>query len=177
MRTPEPRRQSGITLLELLVTLSIIAIVLTLGIGGFRHLIASTRMTNVTNTLIAHMQLARSEAIKRGTDVSLCPSPDGKTCVAGGDGSWEIGYIVRIDSTGEVLRRVDGPEMRGVTLTNSRGGSPIVFKADGSAGGSNCTLTVCDRGDSSYKRGVVVSNVGRVRVSEYAAGGGPLTCP
>jgi type IV fimbrial biogenesis protein FimT len=162
---------------ELLVTLSIAAIVLTFGVSGFRYLIADTKMTNAANSLIAHLQLARSEAVKRGTEVGLCPSSDGASCVAHSDGSWEIGYIVRVVSTGEVLRRVDGAEMRSITVTKSGTSSSIAFKPDGSAGGSACTLTICDTGDPSKRRGVLVSNVGRVRVSDYASGGGALTCP
>lgn len=177
MQACPPRHHWGVTLIELLVTLSVLAIVLTLGVGGFRQLIANTKMTNAANSLIAHLQFARSEAVKRGTEVSLCPSSDGASCVASSDGSWEIGYIVRVDSTGQVLRRVDGTEMGGLTVTKSGVASRIAFKPDGSAGGFACTLTICDTGDSSNKRGVLISNVGRVRVSDYASGGASLTCP
>jgi type IV fimbrial biogenesis protein FimT len=177
MQARPPRLNGGVTLIELLVTLSIIAIVLTLGVSGFRYLIVNTKMTNAANSLIGHLQFARSEAVKRDTEVSLCPSTDGASCLASSGGSWEIGYIVRVDSTGEVLRRVDGAEMASLTVTKSGVATRIAFKPDGSAGGFACTLTICDTGDSSNKRGVVVSNVGRVRVSDYASGGSALTCP
>lgn len=167
----------GFTLVELLVTLSVVAILLTLGVGGFRTLIANVKMTNAANSLIGHLQFARSEAVKRGAEVSLCPSTDGTSCVAGSDGSWETGYLVRVEGSGQVLRWVDPSEMGGITVTKGGASSRIVFKADGAATGYACTLTLCDLGDPSKKRGVIVSNVGRVRISDYAAGGAALTCP
>lgn len=168
---------SGITLVELMITLSIAAIVLTFGVSGFRTLIAYNKMTNATNSLIAHLQFARSEAVKRSADVSLCPSTDGVGCVEESDGSLAVGYIVKVDSTGEVIRRVDGKEMEGISATKNRPTSPITFGADGSAGGTNCTITICDPGDSDNKRGILVSNIGRVRVSDYGSGGEALSCP
>lgn len=167
--------QTGVTLIELLVTLAIATIVLTLGVVGFRELVASTKITNAANSLVGHLQFARSEAIKRGTEVSVCPSTDGTTCVSESDGSWEIGYLVRLDATGRVLRYVDSAEMAGITVT--MGKPRIRFRPDGTAPGFNATLTICDTTDSAAKRGVIVSDVGRVRVSNYRAGGGALSCP
>jgi type IV fimbrial biogenesis protein FimT len=173
-----PRKtRSGVTLIELLVTLSVVAILLTLGVSGFRTLIANAKMTNAANSLIGHLQYARSEAVKRSAEVGLCPSTDGNTCVTQSDGSWEIGYIARLEGTGQVLRWVDPSEMTGFTISKSGTSPRIVFKGNGSATGYACTLTLCDTGDPDNKRGVIVSNVGRVRVSDYAASGGALTCP
>ncbi len=168
---------TGVTLVELLVTVAVVAILLTLGVGGFRTLIANAKMTNAANSLIGHLQFARSEAVKRSAEVSLCPSTDGSTCVTQSDGAWEIGYIARLEGTGQVLRWVEASEMAGITVTKTGTSARIVFKGDGTATGYACTLTLCDTGDSANKRGVIVSNVGRVRVSDYASGGGALTCP
>ena len=169
--------QDGVTLVELLVTVAVVAILLTLGVGGFRALIANAKMTNAANSLIGHLQFARSEAVKRSAEVSLCPSTNGTTCVAESDGSWELGYIVRVDATRQVLRWVDPKEMAAITVTKSGSSPLVVFKADGTATGYACTLTLCDTGDTSNKRGVIVSNIGRVRVSDYASSGGALSCP
>ncbi|MGE5155556.1 MAG: GspH/FimT family pseudopilin [Bdellovibrio bacteriovorus] len=173
-----PRKaRSGVTLIELLVTLSVVAILLTLGVAGFRTLIANAKMTNAANSLIGHLQFARSEAVKRSAEVGLCPSTNGTSCVVSGDGSWEIGYIAQLEGSGQVLRWVEPSEMAGITITKSGTSPRIVFKGDGSASGYACTFTLCDLGDSDHKRGVVVSNVGRVRISDYSASGGALTCP
>jgi type IV fimbrial biogenesis protein FimT len=168
---------TGVTLVELLVTIAVVAILLTLGVGGFRTLIANAKMTNAANNLIGHLQFARSEAVKRSAEISLCPSTTGTVCVAQSDGSWEIGYIVKLDATGQVLRWVGPSEMAGITVTKGGTSPRIVFKGDGTASGYACTLTLCDTGDPANKRGVIISNVGRVRVSDYATGGSALTCP
>ncbi len=175
-------RHLGVTLVELLIVLSIAAIVLTLGVSGFQGLIAHTRMTNAANGLIAHLQFARSEAVKRGADVSVCPSANGAACVVANPSVWQIGYVVAIldgnspPNVTTLLRRVDAEEMRGLTIS-SGGRMRFTFQGDGTAGGTNGTLTICDSGDSSNKRAVLVSKIGRVRVSDYGSGGDALTCP
>ena len=57
---------SGFTLIELLVTVAVIAIVLTIGVPSFQQVIMTNRMATQANDLLGSMNLARSEAVKRG---------------------------------------------------------------------------------------------------------------
>ncbi len=183
-------KQTGLTLVELLVTLAVATIVLAAGVVGFRGLVAQTRMSNAANSLIGHLQLARSEAIKRGVPVAVCPSSDGKTCLAGDPVIWTHGYIVVamdrctggsscVDADGDgladdlLIRHVDGEEMRSLNVDSAQR-RRFVFQSDGAAPGFNGTIKICDPGDASDIRLVVVSQTGRTRA---ACGDASYTCP
>jgi type IV fimbrial biogenesis protein FimT len=84
-----PVVQRGFTLVELMVVLVIAAILLGLGVPGFRNLIQSQRLTTTVNDLFAAINLTRAEAIKRGQRVDLTPL-DGK--------DWSKGWAVYVDS-------------------------------------------------------------------------------
>jgi type IV fimbrial biogenesis protein FimT len=175
---PTLSRTPGFTLLELLVTVSVAAIVLTLGVPGFQGTMSQARMTNAANSLIAHVQLARSEAIKRNMRVTLCPSAGGSVCDSVNPSLWHQGYVVGvINDAGTlttVLRRVDAQEMRGLSAS-SGGRTRFVFQRDGSAAGSQGTVKICVPGDPSQIRQVVVSATGRAFVQ--CNDPGLYTCP
>jgi len=85
-------RQHGLTLIELLVAVGILAVGLTLGVPSFRDLIDSNRLTAATNSLVVSMNVARFEAVKRREPVALCTSTDGSSC--SGSTDWAGGWIV-----------------------------------------------------------------------------------
>ncbi|MCB1919947.1 MAG: GspH/FimT family pseudopilin [Candidatus Competibacteraceae bacterium] len=89
-------RQPGFTLIELIITLAIAAIVLTIGVPSFQEMMRNNRAATHANEFMNALNLARSEAVKRGQGVSLCPSTDQATCTGGGD--WKDGWIVFIDA-------------------------------------------------------------------------------
>lgn len=99
----------GFTLVELLVTISVAAMVLTLGVSGFQGIIRDNRVATQSARLMAALNLARSEAIKRGIQVTMCkanlsvtpPQCDAGKCNSGtGDSCWEKGWIVFVDANG-----------------------------------------------------------------------------
>lgn len=69
------KRTAGFTLIELLITMVILAIIATVALPGFGRLIESNRLVTGTNLLVSSIKLARTEAIKRGTNVTF--STDG----------------------------------------------------------------------------------------------------
>jgi type IV fimbrial biogenesis protein FimT len=83
----------GFTMVELMVTLLLLAILLGIAVPSFRDASLSSRLTGYANDLVAGVQIARSEAIKRNLSVTLCASEDGATCAE--DVGWEVGWIVR----------------------------------------------------------------------------------
>jgi len=92
----------GFTLIELMVTIMVLAVLLGLGVPSFREAALSSRVTSYANDLVASVQLARSEAIKRNAPVTLCASSDGAVCEV--DGGWEVGWIVAT-ADGTILQR------------------------------------------------------------------------
>ncbi len=91
------RRMQGITLLELMVVVSIVAILLGVATSSYKSITTSSRMTNEVNGLLGDMQYARSEAIKQGLNVVVCVSTTGTDC-ATGNFNWNLGWIVFVNN-------------------------------------------------------------------------------
>jgi type IV fimbrial biogenesis protein FimT len=180
MNADRASRQTGFSLIELLVTVTLLSILLALGVPAFTDLIASTKLTSATNTLIGHLHYARAEAIKRGRGrIAVGPYETQTTWLE--SQSWEGGYMVAAVgatsiTTPEVLRRVDGANLTSIKIKKNGSTPRFFFDTDGSASGIG-TLTICDPNNAKHKRGVVVDRIGRVRVSNYTSEGDPLTCP
>lgn len=85
-------RQRGFTLIELVVTMSVVAILLTIGIPSFRYVTSSNRTSGEINDLLGSMQLARAEAMRQGQTVTICASQDHATC--SGQSTWNTGWII-----------------------------------------------------------------------------------
>jgi len=90
-----PTQQRGFTLVELMVAVSIAAILLAVGIPSFRSTIASNRLTSTIIDLVGSLAQARAEGIQRESHITVCKSPDCVTCVT--TGSWEEGWISVVD--------------------------------------------------------------------------------
>ena len=86
------RGSAGFTLVELVITLLILAILVTVGVPTFSDATLGSRLGSTANNLVVSLYLARSEAIKRNTIVRVCPSTDSNTCAT--SASWETGWIV-----------------------------------------------------------------------------------
>ena len=176
-----PHRSTGFTLIEALATAAVLVVVLALGVPLLSDLLHRTRLDAVTNTLLGHLQFARSAAVQRGRDrVAIGPCDSAATWRA--QSAWEGSYMVAIvaDSEAsniiEVLRRVDGADLVSVSITTNGITPRFYFHPDGTSSVS-ATLTVCDKADPAQARAVVVDRMGRIRVSEHKPGGGTLGCP
>jgi len=153
-------RQKGFTLLELMVTISVAAIILSFGVPGFMSFIANNRAVTDTNDLVTALNLARSEATRRGSAVTVCSSTNGTTC--NGDGDWSTGWIV-LSSGDELLRSwPERSELGVITATVDE----FRFQARGSVAGVapqfDIELPNCS-GDQ--ERVVTVNGAGRVAVA------------
>lgn len=87
----------GFTLVELLITLVIAGILFAIAIPSMATFLNSNRLTTATNDLLADMQLARTEAIKRGSQAVLCKSANGSSCSTDTGVSWADGWLVFAD--------------------------------------------------------------------------------
>ncbi len=90
------RRDSGFTLIELLVTIVVLGIALSVAIPSFNDLIRNNKSLTLGGDFVSALNFARTEAIKRATRVSICPSTDKTSCATEDD--WAKGWIVFIDS-------------------------------------------------------------------------------
>jgi len=170
----------GFTLVEALVTLTLVSTLLTAGVSTMSRLIASSRITSEINHLTAHLQLARSEAVKTGQRAVLCPSSDGSSCLGSQD--WAQGYMVFVDADadrerdpGETIVHVHQIDSDVVKL-NAGQRKTVTYQATGWAPGSNLTIAVCDAGGNAQPKAVIVSMTGRPRVDTIHPNGGELSC-
>ncbi|MCW5654106.1 GspH/FimT family pseudopilin [Hydrogenophaga sp.] len=172
--------QAGFTLIELMVGVAIMAIILAFGVPSFQSAIASNRLTGTTNDLVSAMALARTEAIRRGTRVTLCKSANATQCTNAGQ--WTQGWIVFVDTT---RSSTDASVDTGETILASQAASPpnialkgtadvanfISFGADGrpklmNGAAQSGFLQVCSTvgalADSRRARDVEITAAGRV---------------
>lgn len=96
--------EGGFTLYELMLTLLIVGVVLTLGLPNLTTFTANSRITTTTNDLHAAFQLARSEAARAKANVTICASNNSMAPAANCQGSWEDGFIVFLDANGDLAR-------------------------------------------------------------------------
>jgi len=103
MKTTQSK-QSGLSLIELMATLGIAAIMMAMAVPSYRSFTQNNRMVAEFNTFTSALQLARSEAIRRNTNVTLCTSADGLAC--GTSARWDDGWIICVESDcgTEILR-------------------------------------------------------------------------
>jgi type IV fimbrial biogenesis protein FimT len=102
------RNQTGFTLYELLTTMLIVGVVLSLGIPNMQSFRQNSRMTAAANDLHSSFHLARSEASRAKTPITICASADSMTANPTCGGELEAGWIVFEDSDGDIT--VDGGE-------------------------------------------------------------------
>lgn len=174
-------RHRGFTLIELMITLTVAAILLMVGVPNFQEFIKSNRLSARTNAFVADLNLMRSEAIKRGGRVSMCKSTTLTGCA--NSGGWEQGWIIFSDMNGtagqvdtggsnpDVVLRKNGPSNGGVTIRgNSTVQTRISYNSAGTLDTSPGSLILCDdRISNSFNtnkakaRVIVISMIGRIR--------------
>ncbi len=156
------------TLIELVVTLAVAAVLAAIAAPSFADIIKNNRLTTEINELASALNLSKSEAIKRGETVTTCRSSNGTSCT----GNWHDGWIVFVDSSIEgtvdsddTILLVHGPISSNNTLIFDGSGDRVTYEATGFAVDHDGIYTLCDdRGDSSAK-GLDVSPSGRVSVA------------
>src|SRR5262249_48741731 len=124
MRYPK-KAQSGFTLMELMVAITILSVLLCVAVPSFREAGLPSQLRAIANSMVAAAQIARSEAIKRNATVTLCVSSNGK---AWGGGNWQEGWIVV--SNGTVLHSEIAAPL-GYGVTPAAGSAALTFDATG----------------------------------------------
>lgn len=102
MRGSARRLTDGFTLIELMVTIAIVAVLVAIAFPSFESTIRSNRVATTTNELMASLSLARSEALRNPGGAAICTSTDGTLCDL--SGNWNNGWIVWIDVNGDGLQ-------------------------------------------------------------------------
>jgi type IV fimbrial biogenesis protein FimT len=104
VRVIKNNKQTGFTLYELLITVLIVGVILAMGIPNLRQFTQNSRMTSAANDLTSAFHLARSEASRAKANVTICASADSMAPTANCGGTWDQGYIVFVDTDGDISR-------------------------------------------------------------------------
>jgi type IV fimbrial biogenesis protein FimT len=138
---------AGFTLVELIITVAVASVLLALAVPSFSQMIVSSRLTTQSNDMLAAINLARSEAIKRNASVTLCRAAANSTTCAAATGVWQ-NWIIRTNA-GAVLREGAVSTFNGTLVVRSTLVSDrVVFGPDGLARTgtglvADHTITVC----------------------------------
>ena len=170
----------GFTLPEILITMGIVANVLSTAVPGISHMIKDNRLATQLNSVVTHVHMARAESAKRDVRVILCrsSSPNASSPVCSGSTkTWEDGYLVFADDgnysnnnynagTDTLLFRGQ-PAASGVKMRTSWSWNRnLEFNPDGSTneGGATAIMSICDDRGSDYGRQIQIGANGITRM-------------
>lgn len=172
-RRSNPSKNLGVSLVELLVSLSVAAILISVSAPSMKSLIVSNRIENVADEVYGSLMLARSEAIKRQRTVSLCSTVDDLTCDESSSG-WHHGWLIFTDESDDgllndsdqLIRRI-AEQSDLISIIWNRGYS-LRFNSRGQTTQAG-TFQICDQENSTDSKAIVISMTGRLRTEEQGA--------
>ncbi len=196
-------RSAGFTLIELIITIIILAIAASFAVPSFRQTVLNNRLTAQTNETSSLISYARSEASKlRAGVVTVCGSTDSASC--SGNAAWETGWIVFRDidgdrsldtADGDQLQKVSNALAGGNTLRivdlSSDGGNWVQFASNGfpipsATGNASGTFVICDERGAAQARAISINVSGQTRLARDTGGtagvlndhdGNDISCP
>jgi type IV fimbrial biogenesis protein FimT len=163
----QKKSQFAFTMLELMITVVIAAILLISGVPSFQRFSQRQHMKAAVIDLQNDLTMAKSEAIYRNEEAVACPGSPSTGCAGSSD--WSAGWIVFGDSNRDRQRQVSEPLLRHgqgyehMFIHGSSGRTSVRFFPDGSTPGSNGSITFCGLGGPGQARKLVISNLGRIR--------------
>ena len=178
-------KQRGFTLGELLTTMKVVGLSLSFAIPSFNSVVNNNRRASGINQLVSTMYLARSEAITRNTQITVCPSQTGVGCQGI---PWNQAWLLFTDTNSD--RSVDPGELilahlpanPRLDIQSAEIGNFFVYRPNGrlmvnTPAENTGQVTICDPRGADHARVVIVNASGHPRLSEYQSDGSNPVCP
>ena len=174
--------QHGFTIYELLITMLIIGIVMSIAVPNLSDFTKNSRITSVANDLHSSFHLARSEAARSKSNITICASTNSMDAAAACGGTFDDGWMmfVNLDRDAPAVRDPDEPVLQrySVSLHNQITANRRSFSFRTTAlRATNGTFIFCDKARRAAPRALVVSYTGRPRVTRHDRRGNPYNCP
>jgi len=168
------RRVGGFTLIEIMVTVAVLAVLLVAAAPAMTDMVLNNRMAGLSNDLMSDLAIARSEALKRGQRVVLCKNAGNDSSCS--TGLWADGWLLYLDAdndttldTGETILRVRQALPSGYTVTPTGIMETLVVRPVGMVTPTG-TFKICDQRTGNFGRLITISAGGR-------ASSAATTCP
>jgi type IV fimbrial biogenesis protein FimT len=168
IHSPAGRGCRGLTAFDLVVSLAIIAILTSAAVPAMGHILMHQRMKAAVSQLQSDLALARSEAIDRASRIVTCPQAPTGACAD--TGTWQHGWLIFQDSNDDRAWQAGEPLLRrasaidGMQIVSSAHRVRLRFFPNGTAPGSNATLSFCDARGPRATRQLTLSASGRIRL-------------
>ncbi len=181
----EKRKSQGFTLYELMITVLVVGVILAFGIPNLSEFTRNSRLSGAANDLHAAFMMARSDAARAKTNITICASANSMQAAADCSGTWDQGFIVFVDTNADQARagatetvlRAHGPVGDGVTLAVANDATYFMYAATGlgrtdTAGNPVISqIVMCDErgnvtaaGGNSAARLLVATPLGRATI-------------
>ena len=180
------RRLNGFSLVELMVTLGVLAIITALAYPSMRDFMRRNRAVAQSNALMADLQYARGQAAATRSYVSICPraSATGTTC--GTDGNYDLGWLVYTGQSPGVayastaagaadnLQR-QAPDMSATTSVRASASGPLTFNSRGellnaASPGSDVSFLTCAKAKAGDSLGANTTRIPGIRLNVASSG-------
>lgn len=182
MKTKYRYHQNGLTLIELLTTLTMVGILSSIALPAFDTLMQKNRQYSEVNNFLAALSSARSEAVKQGLRTVLCTSSDGSSCDSSVD--WDAGWIVFVDE--DVDNTPDSPDdyirigaalKSGYTIIGSTNINDLIRYDSNGDSLETGYFTICDPRGAADAQGLIITASGSPKKSDVDTSGNSLACP
>jgi type IV fimbrial biogenesis protein FimT len=162
--------QAGLSVIELLIILAVLAVIVLVTVPGSAMLLQSYRLKSASSDLVSGLNLARTEAIRRASTVRVCPSSNGRFCRD--DGRWSDGWLVYSDGNGdgavqeiELLQSYTAPDTHVHIIARGAAQKYAAFTLSGLVrenGSKDAEFILCHDGSDADSRTVIIDADGWV---------------
>jgi type IV fimbrial biogenesis protein FimT len=150
----------GFTIIELMIAVVLLGVLVALAMPSLSDMMRRMKIETAASSLSVAFATARSEAVKRGRDVSVCISSDGAACANSTD--WAVGWVI-YETAGTPIKTFDAPT-GGLTMLDANSLKSVTFSpAGGTSLATAASIAVCKEGQTSKVFTVAIS--GRMRVA------------